>query len=119
MMVSLLADIHIAGFDRQSATVRHRVPRVYCKVQYYLFDLAGISLYASKIWVQKSVEFDILADQARQHLCHVQNYRVDIQNLWLQHLPPAKSQKLPRKRARPVARFLYLLDISSQWVGCI
>src|SRR5947207_360702 len=56
----------------------------------------------------------MFSDQPSKHFLHVGHYGIQIEDLWLQYLPATKRQKLTGQRSRPIAGFLYLLEIAEQ-----
>jgi len=61
----------VPGLDGQLAPVRHRIPRVDGKIQQDLLQLSAIGLNASQRVLQDRREFDILSDEAPEHLLRV------------------------------------------------
>ena len=96
----------IGGLDGQLAAVGHGVASVHGEVQDHLFDLAGIGFDPAQFLRVDRLQFNILADEAAQHLLQVGNHGVQIQHQRLQHLFAAERQQLAGERCRPVPALL-------------
>ena len=59
---------------------------------------------------------NILSDQSLQHLFHISDDGIQVQNARRQHLLPAEGQKLARHGSCPVAGFLDFLQMIPYWV---
>src|SRR4029079_9542004 len=84
----------VPGLDGQLAPVRHRIPRVDGEIQQDLFQLSAIGLYASPRALQDRCQFDILSEEAAEHLLRVADNLVDVENLGRQDLLPAEREEL-------------------------
>ena len=56
----------------------------------------------------------MLADQAAQHLLHIDHQRVQVEDLGLQHLAAAEGQQLAGQRRRLLRRSINLLHLAAQ-----
>ncbi len=114
MFSVLLVEIDIVGLYRQLAPRGHRVASVDHKIHYDLLNLTRISFDASELRFQHRAQVDVLADHSAEHLFHFCYHRIKVENSWLQHLLPAKGQKLPGQRGRTVSGVLDLFQIAPQ-----
>ena len=83
-----------ARLNGQFAATGHGVARVDGQIQDDLFDLALIRFHRPERRIERRLQFDILAEKARQHFRHILNNCIEIQYLSFQHLLPAECQKL-------------------------
>ena len=97
----------------------HGVACVDYQIQNNLFDLSGVGFYAVQLRIQHEREFDVLLDQASQHLVEVADRLVDIQDHGLDHLLTAQHQELARERGGTVAGLLDLLQAPAIGFGQI
>ena len=59
-------------------------------------------------------QLDVLADEPPQQLLELRDQRVEVDDLRLQHLPPAEREQLPRERRGALAGRLNLQQIRAQ-----
>ena len=104
---------HIARFDHQLAAVGHGVACVDREIQDDLLDLSLIAPDSMQLRVQFGLQFNILADQAEEHLGHIGNDAINIERLGVEHLLPAKRQELAGEGAGPFACFADLLHLTA------
>ena len=107
----LLVDVHVRRLDRQLASVRHRVARVDDEVHEHLLDLTRVGLHAPERAAEDGDDLDVLADQAAQHLVHLADDVVQLQDPRLEKLLPAEREQLAGQRAGSVGRLGDLLDV--------
>ena len=87
-------EVHVAGLERDHATVRHRVARIDHEVHHHLFDLSGVGVHAA---TEERARTSILVDcPAQKGSCA--RPRRSGQDLGLKHLPAAEGQQLGRQR---------------------
>ena len=85
---------HILSFNHKTAAFRHGIPSVDGQIHDNLLHLSTINLYAVKCGIECGYEFDAFTQKLRKDLAEGFHYTVNIQNLRLQLLLPAKGQKL-------------------------
>ena len=59
----------------------------------------------------------VITNKPTQHLIHVADDHVQIQDYWLQHLSTTEGEKLPRERCSKSTCTVNLLDLLAVWVG--
>ncbi len=64
--------------DQEFTSIRHCIPCVHYEVEYYLFELALVSVNVSGFGGKFHCKFYVLADQAVKHLFHFQYYTVEV-----------------------------------------
>ena len=79
------------------ATASHGIPRIYRQVHDDLFDLSLVCFDPHKAGVESGLELNVLADQPFQHLFHVLDHDIQVQNPRVHYLLPAECQQLPRQ----------------------
>ena len=77
--------------------LRHGIPGVDGQIHEDLLDLPRIGFHVSQGGVSNQRQVDILTDQTSQHLLHVRDEGVQVQNPRRQHLLPAEGQQLSRQ----------------------
>src|ERR1700676_833832 len=115
----LLIHVEVRSGERQLAPLRHGVPCIDREVEDNLFDLAFVRPDPCQPSIKISSEFDVFADQALQHLPHVLDHGIQIENLWIQNLLTAESKKLARKRCGTVTGFQNLIHAVAQRMNFI
>src|SRR4030042_2677530 len=108
--------LHIGRLDGQFSAIWHRISPIDCKVHDDLFDLSHICPYPSKIFCQLDDHFDVLANDATEHLFQILQKRVQIKYLHLHNLATTEGQKLPCQTGCTVRSILYFIYISPQRV---
>src|ERR1700686_759995 len=96
-MVPRKSRIHfrVRRMDRQFASLRHRITRVDDQIHHDLPYLSGVRLDLADRWVKDQVQLDVFSEQTGQHLFHLGQEGVQVQNDRLQNLLSTESQKLP------------------------
>ncbi len=112
-------ELHVGSFDGQAAAVGHGVARVDYEVQGDLLDLAGVGFHAAEIGAGQKREFDIGADDARNHLNHSGDDFVQIQNARLQHLHAAEGEQLASEGGGTLGGLLNLFDVLARGILAI
>src|SRR5262249_48116377 len=59
-------------------------------------------------------QLDIFADQPRQHLLHVPDHQIQVEDLWLKHLLATEGQKLTGERRCSFCGLVNLADVILQ-----
>jgi len=107
-----LVYFHIGGFHHQPTPFRHGVPRVDDQIEKDLLDLSRVRLDPAQVLAQRGHELDVRGQEPVEHLLHVGDDLVEIENLGLQHLLPAEGQELPRQCRRALRSLGDLLQAS-------
>ncbi len=92
-----LREGHVGRFNGQRAAVRHGVSGVQGKVHDRAADFAGVGPHLPEGGRAIDGHLDPLAHQTAQHPVEVRNDDIQVENLGLQHLPPAEGQQLLRE----------------------
>ena len=71
-------EFDVGGFDGESASLRHRVPRIDGEVHDDLVDLPRVDLDRAEVGRQSRRELDILADQTLKQFSRVNDDGVEI-----------------------------------------
>ena len=90
----LLVDVDVARLDRQLPAVGHGVARVDGEVHDDLLELTRIGFDASQSGLQRRHQDDVLADQSPQHVVHLRDDGVEVEDPRLEHLLPAEGEEL-------------------------
>jgi len=77
-------------------------------------DLAGIGFDLAQVRRGLRHQFDVLANQATQHLVQIDNQFVQVDPAGFNDLPAAESQQLTGEVRRVVGAFLDALEIGTQ-----
>src|ERR1039458_6462200 len=93
--------------------MRHGIPCVHGQVEDDLLDLSRIGFDPGQGRVQFGFQFDVLANKPPQHLLHVLDYCVEVQNLGVKHLLAAEGEKLSGERSGPMRSFENLVDAAA------
>ena len=109
--------IHIRGLDEKLPAVRHRVAGVHRQVDHDLLELAGVDLYQAKVLAGDCFQFDVLPDQANQHLAQIGDQDVEVQNLRLDDLLAGERQQLLGQCGRPLRSLVRLGEQSRNRIG--
>ena len=67
--------------ESQFAATGHGVARVDGQIQDDLLDLPLIGLHRAESRIERDLQLDVFAEKARQHLDHILNNQVQVQNL--------------------------------------
>ena len=97
-------DVDVRGFDRQAAARRHRVARVDRQVEDDLFELAGVGPDARQRRRERRRELDVFANQPPQHVAHVGDQRIQIDDRRLHHLLAAECEQLSGQAGSALGR---------------
>jgi hypothetical protein len=81
---------YVPRLNRDAPTFGHCIPGVHNKIDYNLFDLAGICIDVVGSCGKSEHEFDVFANQMAQHFLDAFEYNVDIEEPWSQDLASAK-----------------------------
>jgi hypothetical protein len=111
------AQLDVPRLDGQAPAVRHGVARVDGEVHEHLVELTRVGLDAAQVGIQGGGELDVLPDQPPQHLLHVRDEVVEVDNLRLEDLLPAEGQKLPGQARRALRRFQDLIDLPLEGIA--
>src|SRR5439155_8285668 len=65
-----LIELHVRGFDRQGAPVRHRIARVQREIENHLLDLSWISAHAIEWFGRARSQVDVLAVETTEQSGH-------------------------------------------------
>src|SRR2546423_7609545 len=104
-------EFDVRGCDGELAAIGHGIAGVDGEVHEHLLDLAGVSFDLAEGRIEGEVELDVLADQARQHLFHVGDEGVEIEDDGFENLLTAESQKLTREGDRAMVGILDFLGV--------
>src|SRR6476619_2573898 len=85
----------IRSFQNQFSAFGHGVACIHCKIHDDLLQLGRIGLDSSDLVRQVGDEFNILSDKDAQHLCHVLDGLVQVEDLRLEYLLAAEGKQLP------------------------
>ncbi len=109
----LVVVIHldVRRLDGQLAAIGHGVARIDREVHQKLLDLSGVGLDAPELGRRKYRQLDVCAEHASEHLVHVGDALVQVQDLRLEHLLTAECEELPRQGRCAVARLADLFDV--------
>ena len=91
LLLRRIWDANILRLDCQPSPTRHSITGVHCQVHQDLLDLAGINFYAPNLGFGNKAEFDVFADQAGEHLIHVGDDVVQVEDLRLHDLTAAEG----------------------------
>src|SRR5690348_15246702 len=117
MMPSIRSvEIHVGRFDTQLASTGHRVAGVDGEIHNHLLDLALVSFDPRYVGRKRGAHGNVLAQYAREHLDHVADQIVQVQDRRGQNLLPTKGQKLARERSRPLPCFFNFFNMLDQGV---
>jgi hypothetical protein len=83
--------------DRQTATIRHGISRVYNQVQDDLLELAGVGLDATDPIAPHNCQIHVLTDEAPEHRLHSDCQLAQVYHPRLQDLLAAERQQLLRQ----------------------
>ena len=89
--------------DREPPAFGHGVTRVDRQVHEDLLDLPGVRLDAAQAGLQGRRQLDVLPDEPPQHLLHVGDDGVEIEDPGLKDLLSAEGEQLPRQARGPLA----------------
>ena len=92
-----LRDDYFAGFDLDATAGGHGVACVDDEIDQHLFDLAGIGKDRGDVASQVCLEADVFADEASEHGLAAGDHGVEIDHAWVERLPAAEGQELPRE----------------------
>ena len=87
-------DVDVAGFQGQGPSLGHGVARVHREIQHDLAHLSEVGPYPGQGGVRPDPLLDALLDEAGQHLGHLCQHLVQVDDLRLQVLAPAEGQEL-------------------------
>ena len=105
---------HVGRADGQGAAIGHRITGVDNQVQQHLLDLAGIGFDLAQVGRGLRHQFDVLANQAAQHLVQIDDQFVQIDPAGLNDLPTGESQQLTGEVRRALGTLLDALEIGPQ-----
>src|SRR5262249_12456614 len=91
----LLIELDVRNLESKPASVRHCVARIDREIHDHLLDLSGISLYPSSGGLEDRAQLYVFSDDAAQHSLHLQDDRVEIEDLGLQNLLATERKELP------------------------
>jgi hypothetical protein len=80
---------------------RHGVAGIDGKVHEHLLQLTGVALDMAEVWLERSYQLDVLADDALEHFLRVDHQGVEVQHPGGHDLLAAERQQLTSKRGRP------------------
>src|SRR5438309_707564 len=89
----IVSDAHGAGADKELATLRHRISRVYCEIHDHLFQHPGISFDLGIILSITTLKSDVFTEQPGQHIRQVLKDGVQVQHFSLNKLLAAKQSR--------------------------
>src|SRR5512133_3233933 len=89
-------DLAIRSFDTQPTAVWHCVTRIHTEIDQKLLKLSGINPDRAELCGKRRGEFDILTNDAGQHLAQVSDQLIDIDDSGLDQLPSREGQQLSR-----------------------
>src|SRR5579872_4308237 len=101
----------IGRFNGQLAATGHGVASIYRQIHDYLLNLSGISFCRSQVGAGDHYELNVFANQASQHFEVFSNHRIQIEDLWSQHLLATEARSW---RVSAVAR---LAALAISWAG--
>ena len=79
-------DLNVHCLDIQCSAINHRIPSVDGQIHDDLLNLIGVCHNLSQGRIEMRLQCDVLADQAFQHRHRFPDRRVQVENLWLDHL---------------------------------
>ena len=94
LLAVFLIQGNIGGLDGQLAALWHGVAGVDGQVDDYLLDLTRIGLDPPQSFHGRRIEVDVFTDDTAQHLVHVIDQLVQVDDLRLDNLLAAEGQKL-------------------------
>ena len=103
----------VGDLDDEAAPVRHRVPGVDGEVHEELLDLARIGHDGPQVTSQRSLDLDVVAEQALKHVDQIRDQRADVQSFGRDDLTAGESQQLPGETRRPFPGRGHFLQIDS------
>src|SRR5450759_2627326 len=92
-----LIQLHVGRFNHYLAALRHGIASVHHQVDEDLLDLCRVHFDRLQVRFQHRNQVDVLGDDAAQELVCLPHHGIDVQNFWLEHLPPAEGQQLSRQ----------------------
>ena len=101
--------LFVGCFDQEFPAVWHGVAGIDRQVHEHLLDLSWIGLDPAQPGAQYHGQFNILSNQPAQHLFHVGDHHIQIQDLRLKHLAAAEGQQLLRQGGGAVPGLANLL----------
>ena len=92
--------LDIFRLDGQPPAGRHRVARIDRQIDQRLLDLGRIRTDRAEVPCERGHEVHILADQPPEHLAHLSDQVVQVEDPRLQHLPRAEGEELANQHLR-------------------
>ena len=110
----IFIEVYVVRVDGQGSTFGHGIAGVDNQVQQHLLDLAGIGLDLPQVRRGLRHQFNILANQAMQHLVQIDNQFVQVDPAGFNDLPAGESQQLTGEVRRAFGALLDALEIGTQ-----
>src|SRR5262249_18750892 len=115
----LLVNGGIGGFNRESAAPRHGIASGGGPIHKYFLDLARVGFDVAEVRIIRSGKFDVFSNQAVEHFFHATNNVVELENMRVENLLPAKREELASKRGGASGSLVDLFQIFPDGAGSV